>query len=251
LSRVWYIVLLSAIFALQCSAKDLLYYKDYSIYANDSLDMAIEKLSEEHNVTTASSIIDFEAHIGNNSYDLVILFLQDEPHDADEFSHFISYVESGGKVIFTDANKKESWSRLFDFQYSDQDNYNRALLVNRDLKNSYVDSELVLYNPGYRTYSIGLKPQGRVLASYSGGAAMLWINEQTIINGILSDTMLAEADARAATQTNNIFLAQINFLLSPPSSYIAEVPLLLGNIMPVMMLIAALFYMSNRRRKGV
>ncbi len=239
--------LLLTIFSSSIVAEEILYYQDYSISSTDDLSSAIEIISSEHNITTANTIDEFESALESGNFRLVVLFLQDEPHNADEFVNFLKYVDGGGKVIFADASKEPSWSKLFGFSYSGNDNEDTIKIINPLLSSYLTTDSFEIYNPGYKKFSLGLTPQDKTLATFSNGdAAILWIENRVLVNGFLSDTTINNL-AYGRTATNNIFLSQINFVLNPQSAlYTADVPLNYTPIAMIFILITALLALKRR-----
>ena len=214
------------IVALSLHARTVLLYNDYSINAS-SVDTLITRLKNNYDIIRAENISQFENAFAKQKIDVAILSIQDEPLAVSDFPEFAKYVTSGGKVIFADGNRGTSWTRLLGFAYTGRKNESSMTLLDRTLSGSFGSARQTLYNPGYRTFSMGLQKTETTLAQFENGdAAILFIGRHIMINGFLLDTdkpfdsapeRLGMFRAVPRGSTASLIAAQVSYLLAPPA----------------------------------
>lgn len=208
---------------LPLHAANIAFFNDYSVNLA-SLKTLKAEIREEHTLYSAKSIAEFEALFSlHPDIDVAILALQDSTHTLDEFPHFKAFVENGGKVIFTDGSRSDSWEKFFGFTYTGNTNASIVNFTNTYFEALIGEAYQELHNPGYHVFSMGLGDKGVILATFANGdAASLMLYGQVIVNGFMLDT--DRAVERVATRSlpratsGSILMAQINYLQNPPPS---------------------------------
>ena len=206
-------------------AETVLLYNDFSINVS-SVDALVKTLKKNYDVIRAENISQFENAFGKQKIDVAILALQDKPLTTSEFPEFVKYAKSGGKVIFTDGNRNTSWTKLFGFSYTGRRNETSMRLLDKTLAGSFGSTQQTLYNPGYNTFSMGLKEMKTTLAQFDNGdAAILFLDGHIMINGFLLDTdepfesapeRLGMSRAAARGSAASLLGTQVGYLLAPP-----------------------------------
>lgn len=175
---------------MHLSAAKILYYVDTAAIGEDSVIKALQELSSAHEYVVSSTKNEFENELAQNSYDLVILSLQDKKRTTSDFPAFVDHVNNNGKVIFSDANMDESFASFLGFAYTGSVNQPFVDITDVDLKKGIEENPFLLYNPGYITWSMGLVPTERTMALFSNGeAAIIMTSENITISGYLVDTL--------------------------------------------------------------
>ena len=215
--------ILICVFPMQLFAAKILYYVDTAVIGKDSVAQALQELSSTHEYVISGTKDEFENELMQNSYDLVILSLQDKKRSTLDFPAFVEYVNSNGKVIFSDANMDESFASLLGFSYATSVNQTSINITDIDLKKGMDENPFSLYNPGYITWSMGLTPAERTMALFSNGeAAIIMTSENITINGYLVDTLsqpssLAKRFTRASIASASTLVKNtISYTLNPP-----------------------------------
>ena len=176
------------IFPVQLSAAKILYYVDTAAIGEDSVAKALEELSSTHEYVISATKDEFENELTENSYDLVILSLQDKKRTTIDFPVFTEYVGNGGKVIFSDANRDSSFASLLGFAYAAQVNQSSVNITDSDLAKGMTENPFLLYDPGYITWSMGYVPEKRTMAVFpNGDAAIIMTSKNITVNGYLVD----------------------------------------------------------------
>jgi inhibitor of cysteine peptidase len=199
--------------------KQILYHSDHS-YGTDYLDQALTALPASYMTTTATSFSDFETKVSLGGWDLAILNAQlSSTGGTAEMPIFASYVQNGGRAIFTDRSQPASFGQLFGVSYTGNNNQTPVNLTYPRLGSGIVTNPVPLSNPGWNgSWSFGMSTtSGAPLATFANGntAISLGNTGRTIINGMLNDTMASAADG-ATLYTNEILLLLVD--ATPPST---------------------------------
>ena len=214
---------------VQLSAAKILYYVDTAAIGEDSVVKALKELSSIHKYVIANTKDEFESEIAQDSYDLVILSIQDKKRTTLDFPSFVDYVGKNGKVIFSDANRDGSFASLLGFAYTSRVNQTSIDITDDDLKKGVTENPFSLYNPGYITWSMGLVPAKRTMAVFSNGdAAVIMTSKNITINGYLVDTLsqpspsalgftMNLAPAASGSNASTLVKNTISYTLNPPS----------------------------------
>ncbi len=188
---------------------NILYFVDYSVGTDYMMD-ALNNLSTVHNVVVADNISDFDSKLANGNWDLAILMLQNDSFEPTDVPNYVNYIQNNGKTIFTDWSENQGFADLFQISYTGNDNLDNVTILHQSLKNG-ISNPLLLNNPGWGTYSMGMSTQnGTVAGIFSNGdaAIIIALNGNAIINGFLTDTPANSSDGI------KFFENEIKFLLA-------------------------------------
>ena len=208
----WYsnllpLFLIFVFFGSYVRAADVLYYSDY-VVGTDLMREALGELPETDRVVVSSTARAFENQLIFSKYDLVILVLQDEPKSPSDYPQFRRYVEKGGRVIFSDANKNGDFARLMGITYTRTANQSALYIYDKELSVGIDQNPIMLRNTGYHVWSVGVKEAGRSAALFSNtDGAIVMPDSSKIVNAFAVDT---PADKGAGVQ---LFANEISYLL--------------------------------------
>jgi hypothetical protein len=165
---------------------DALVYIDYS-HAEDYVVSTLT--SRGFTVTTATWWDDFDTKLATGNYSLAVAFVQGDIFHPD-ISILQNFIDNGGKVIYNDWNKDNSYAALFEATFTGSQNMNPMYVNDPDLANGLINP--VAFDPFWEgTWSMGMTPigSGQILATFpsTGDAAIILGNGgRTIILGYLS-----------------------------------------------------------------
>jgi hypothetical protein len=177
-------------------ARRILYWCD-SVSGTDYMGEALSNIARTHSisVTTAVDVTDFESKVTLGEWNLVILMIQGDSYDTPNFN---AYVSAGGRAIHADCSRDTTRGALFGVSYTGIEN-ETIITITDDLLSVGVTNPVILSNPGWGTFSMGMTDSGIVAATFGNGDAAIVIgnNGKTIINGFLSDTLSSASDGVA------------------------------------------------------
>lgn len=177
------------------------------------------------NTTTATSYSDFETKVGTGEYQLVIAFIQNyNPGGGTRPSslpNFESFLNSGGKAIFTDWYQQSRMATYFGVIYADPDagtscstgcNDPEVAITASFLKTA-VGDVMSIRDPGWTVFAYGMTLNGAQEAAHytSNGYVAIAYTENRIINGPLKDTFQDFSEGLELAK------AEINRLNTPSS----------------------------------
>lgn len=144
--------------------------------------------------TAAYDYSDFEAMIKEETWDLIIFMNQ--MGILENIPNFLGYVADGGKAIMTDWTSDEELGSAFGVVYTGNDNGDSVLITEPALADG-IANPLLLSDPGYRIWSVGMVSEETVLGTFpDGDAAVVIANEgRTAAVGFLTDTFGEDTDA--------------------------------------------------------
>ena len=189
-------------------AANLLYFNDYNIGV-DAMGQALADSGNQLMIATSTN--NFKTLINSGSYDVGIFFTQ--LNLASSYSSAInalgSFVQKGGKSIYTDWSMNTSLATQFGAGFTRTANFSQVSLTDSE----YASGTYNLSNPGWGTYSMGLTalPGSSVVAkAENNDAAVVVGNEgRSVTFGFLADTFADTAQGKA------LFASFLRKLTSP------------------------------------
>jgi hypothetical protein len=194
LRQTFAILLASFAIALPARAASVLFFADlqHSDYVTPAL------AAGGHTVTTATDWTDFNTKLTSGSYNLVIALNQNSGLGAN-LASLTNYVNTGGRVIFTDWTKTASFGTLFQGSYTGNDNQT-SLNFSAPALAAGITNPQPLTNPGWGIFSMGEAPAGggASLCAFPNGNSCVvsGYGGRTLLLGFLSDTPSAADGVR-------------------------------------------------------
>ena len=206
------------------SASNILYFNDY-VVGTDRMGEALTALSGTHSVTTVSSSSDFATQIASGSYHLGILMVQNYQTStyADGINALGTFVAAGGRSIYTDWYRDNTYATLFGAQWTGGVNQN-TITVSDPALAAGITNPIFLSNPGWGVFSMDV--DGDSIAATFGngeGAIAFGIFGRSITNGFLTDTFVD------GSQGIKLYENEIDYLLGAQPIPEPATMLLLGS----------------------
>jgi hypothetical protein len=190
------------VFVTDQEVATILYHAD-TFLGTDYLGQAMRP----YNVTYAHSWSDFNEKLDSGAFDLAIALVQNwyEYPDADIMAN---HVHRGGRVIYTDWTRDFRFHELFEFEFTGRSN-STAMTLQPPLDDG-LSNPVYLINPGWRFYSMGLRPAGNgtSLCTFqeSGDSCLVVGNEgRTVVLGFLADVPFASGGEQLFSNIMNLF----------------------------------------------
>jgi hypothetical protein len=193
-------------------AANALYYSDGFEGTNYMLPALV---AGGHTVTTAADWTDFNTKLASGTYSLAVALCQEMSSEAD-LAIFTAFLNAGGQAIYADWTRDASFGALFGATYTGNVNLTPATVTGTSFLIG-ITNPIVLSNPGYGVWSMGLSPtaSGTSLGTFPNGDSCMVSSHQgrALLLGFLADTVPVADGQR-------IFQNDISYVLTsaPPVS---------------------------------
>jgi hypothetical protein len=226
-------------FAVPAHAATVLYYVDLNHF--DYVTPALA--AGGHTVTTATSWPDFNTKLAAGGYQLAIALNQNSSLGAD-LPTMTNYVNTGGRVIFTDWTRQASFATVLKGGYTGGTNQTSLNFLNPALSAGIVNPQ-PLTNPGWGTFSMSEStgPGGISVCTFPDASSCVVAgnNGRTLLLGFLADTP-------SATDGTRLWQNLIGYSLAAPALTQPVPTLSQWSLIALALVLVALASLRLRRR---
>jgi Concanavalin A-like lectin/glucanases superfamily/Secretion system C-terminal sorting domain/HYR domain len=183
---------------------DVLYWAD-AVIGTDQLLSALASSTYTYDI--ASSAADYATKIATGNYELGILFIQTSASSgyATAINALGAFVAGGGKSMYFDWSRNNTYSPYFEFTYTGGTNQTSVDIIEPTMAGS--TNPMTLTNTGWGTYATDLIPTGTatIAANFpSNNAIVIGNNGRSINFGYANDL----------TPNNEVFGLALDYLLA-------------------------------------